>query len=779
MSTPAAGRFVGQSVVRVEDERILTGRGRFIDDLRLPGMVHAAFLRSNVAHARIAALDVSQALEMPGVVAIITAADLAGVVHPMQIGPEAVGLARPVFTALATDRVRYIGDPVALVVADSRYTAEDARDAIIVEYDPLDPITTIAQAEDPALPPLFDDLDSNVFYRESRDFGDPDAAFAGARVVRETFSPQRVAHVPMECRGGLADHDAGTGQLTYHATTQAPHTLRMLLGALLGQPAERLRVITPDVGGAFGQKAPVCREDLAVCAASRLLGRPVKWIEDRVENMTSASHARSEIVEIEAAVDDDGRIRGLAVNMRLDQGAYPTLPFPSSIFGQIVRTMITGPYRIENVRWQHSVLATNKASYGFYRGPWAVESLVREVLIDMIARELRIDPVEIRRRNLLAPEDQPRKMATGPTLEGVTSLAQLERALELVGYEDFRAQQQRARAQGRLLGLGLAVYIEPAPGPPDFFAAIGSPLGGERAHARLEIDGHLTVVTSQAPHGQSHQTTIAQVAASELGVPLEHVRVVYGDTQVTPFSLIGTGGSRAATMASGSALHATRQVKEKVLDMAGGMLEISPGDLEITDAVVAPKGDPGRGIPLAQVAMASYFMTPDGEEEGLRSTVVFNEPPGGWSGGTHVCIVEVDPQTGAVEILRYLVVEDCGDLINPAIVDGQVRGGVAQGIGLALLENALYDDDGNFLAGTFMDYLLPTAMEIPAIEIEHIHGPKLDEVNYKGVGEGGTIAAPPTVVNAVADALGGVRINTLPLTPERVLDLLDAAGGPS
>ena len=778
MSVAPAARFTGQSVKRVEDDRILRGRGRYVDDIRLPGMVHAVFLRSTIAHGRLLSVDIEQARSLPGVVAVVTGAELAELTNPMQLGPETPpSIIRAVFRPLATDRVRYVGDPIALIVAESRYVAEDARELIAVEYDVLDAVASIEQAEDPTRPILFDDIGSNLLYSETMQFGDPDAAFVGARVVRETFSPQRVTHVPIECRGGVADHHPGTGELVYHAATQAPHALRLLLSGVLGQPAEMFRVVTPDVGGAFGQKAGASREDVAVCAASKLVGRPVKWVEDRVENMTSSSHARSEIVEIAAAVDDDGSILALDVNMKLDLGAYPLLPFPPSFLGGIVRTMIPGPYRIEHLRWQHSAFATNKASYGTYRGPWAVESLVREVLIDDIARELGLDAVEVRRRNLVRTDEQPRKMATGPTLEGVLALQTLERAVELADAEGFREEQRRAREQGRLLGLGFATYIEPAPGPPDFLDSVGMHLGGERAVARLEIDGHLTVITAQAPHGQSHETTIAQVTATEFGVPLEHVRVVHGDTQLTPFSVIGTGGSRAATMASGAALHATRMVKQKVLEMAANMLEISPDDLEILDAVVTPKGDPERGVPLAQIAMAAYFMTPEGEDDGLRSTAVYDQPRGGWSGGTHACIVEVDAQTGVVKIRRYIVVEDCGDLINPAVVNGQIRGGVAQGIGIALLENALYDEDANFLAGTFMDYLVPTAMEIPAIEIEHLHGEPLAEVNYRGVGEGGTIAAPPTVVNAVADALGGARINVLPMTPESVLDLIDAASG--
>jgi len=771
---PAAGRFVGQSVHRVEDERILTGRGRYVNDIVLPRMAHAVFVRSTLAHARIRSIDTERALAVPGVVAVITGEELAATTAPMQIAAPLPNYLRPVFHPLAVGKVLHVGDPVALVVAESRYAAEDGRDAVEVDYEPLEPVASIEHARDAARPLLFEDVDSNVIYTEAMQFGDPDAAFAGARVVRETFRPQRVTQVPMEGRGGVADYDPGTGQLTYHAANQAPHSLRMNLAGVLQLPADKVRVLIPDIGGAFGQKAGLFREDVAVCAAAKQLGRPLKWVDDRVENMTSSTHAREEVVEAAAAVADDGTILGLDVTMTLDQGAYPLLPFPSPLFAWIVRTMIAGPYRIGSLRWSLSVVTTNKASYGAYRGPWAVESLVREVLVDRIARELSIDPAEVRRRNLVTADEQPRKMLSGPTLEGVTSRESLERALELVDYEGFRAEQARAREQGRLLGLGISTYIEPAPGPPDYWSSIGFPISGERAWAKLEPDGRLTVITTQAPHGQGHETTIAQIAAGEFGVPLDHVRVVYGDTSVVPFSMLGTGGSRAATMASGAALHATRAVKQKVLRLAGGMLEIAPDDLEIVDARVTAKGAPAKSLALAEVAAAAYFAPQPGEEPDLRSSAFFTEPRGGWSGGTHVCLVEVDAETGLVRIPRYLVVEDCGALINPAIVDGQIRGGVAQGIGLALLENALYDEDGNFLASTFMDYLVPSAMEIPPIEIEHLESAAFDEVAFRGVGEGGAIAAPPAVVNAVADALGGAAVTQLPLTPERVLELLDA-----
>jgi aerobic carbon-monoxide dehydrogenase large subunit len=778
MSSVGAARFVGQSVVRVEDGRILTGRGRYMDDIVLPGMLEGVFLRSDVGHARIASVDAERARSMPGVVAVITAAELEGAVFPLQVQAQIPNYLRPVFHALADDKVRYAGDPVALIVAESRYLAEDARDAVEVEYEPLEAVVTMEQAADPALPPLFEDVGSNVFYTEEMNFGDPDAAFAQAdRVVSAMIDSARVTQVPMEGRGGVADYRPGTDELTYHAGSQAPHSLRQGLAGLLGHPADRLRVVIPDIGGAFGQKAGLCREDLVVCAAAKLIGRPVKWVEDRVENLAAAGQAREETIEISAAVKDDGTILGLDVKMRLNQGAYPLPGTPTPLFGWIARTMIGNAYRIDHMRWSLDVYATNKASYGAYRGPWAAETLAREILIDRIAHELDLDPVDVRRRNLLTLDEQPRKMMSGPTIEGVAMLGTLERATELIDYDSFREEQRRARAQGRLLGVGFSTYIEPAPGPPDFFAAIGFPIGGERAVARLEPDGHLTVMTTQAPHGQSHETTIAQVAATEFGVPMSHVRVLYGDTSAVPYSFMGTGGSRSATMASGSALHATRAVKQKALAYAGNMLEISPDDLEIVAARIRVKGDPDSGLGLGELAQAVYFIPPEGEEPDLRSSVMFDAPPGGFSGGTHVCFVEIDPETGIIRIPRYEVIEDCGSLINPAVVDGQVRGGVAQGIGIALYEHARYNDEGTFVSSTFLDYLVPTAMEIPTIGVEHFESPAMDEVNYRGVGEGGTIAAPAAVLNAVSDALGGTRVEQLPLTPDRVLALIDAANG--
>lgn len=772
------GNLIGASVKRVEDRRILTGRGQYIDDIMLPGMLYVAFLRSHEPHARITRIDVTAARAMPGVAAVYTGADMRASMNPMQLQIPMPGLKTPAYYPLAIDKVRFVGDPVAMVLAESRYLAEDACERIEVEYEPLSPVPTADRALSPEAPAVFDELGDNVVLQASLNFGDVDQAFAGAdRLIHETFRQHRFANVPMETRGGVCEYNPASGEMVYHVATQSPHAHRFVLAGLLNQPASRLRVLAGDVGGAFGLKGMVYREDAAVCLASKLLGRPVKWIEDRAEHLMASGHAREETVETEIAVTNDGQILGLKAKLVMDQGAYPVLPIPSALFGFMVGIVMPGPYRFQDYRFDLTVAATNKCSYVPYRGPWAVETLVRERLLDIVARELGIDPIEIRRRNLVTAEEQPVHMPSGPTLERVSARETLERAVAQMDYEGFRAVQQQLRKEGRYVGLGIATFIEPAPGPPDFGQALNMDLGKERAQVRIEPDGQITVITAQAPHGQSHETTLAQVAAQELGVPFESVRVFHGDTQITPFSLIGTGGSRAATMASGAVLFATRAVKEQVLQIAGHLLEISPADLEITNGIVAVKGMPERAIPLAQIAMMAYLAPahlPPGVGPGLEARYDYDGGEGGWSQATHCCWIEVDPQTGVVQIERYLVVEDCGTLINPAVVEGQIRGGIAQGIGGVLYEHAYYDDNGQFLATTFMDYLLPTAMEIPPIEIEHLETPPISPVNFRGVGEGGAILAPPALSNAIEDALSpfGVKITVWPLTPTRILELI-------
>ena len=770
-------RLIGAKVPRVEDRRILTGRGRYVDDLHLPHMLHATFLRSPYAHARITAIDTSAAVCAPGVSAVFTGEDMQRLSKPIAV-LMAGGAKVPEFYPLAIDKVRFVGDLVAMVVAETRHEAEDAAELIEVTYEPLPAVATYEAALNPASPPLFDELGDNIVHRTSMSAGDVDAAFAAAdRVITRTFVQHRVANVPMETRGGVADFDPATGELTYHAATQGPQGLRMALSATLELPMERTRVLAGDVGGAFGLKGFVYREDFCLAAASRRLGRPVKWTEDRIEHLLASGHAREEKIEIQVAVRDDGTLLGMRANMTMDHGAYPGVPFAAAMFAGLVQMLLPGPYRMQAYQWDFTAVSTNKCVYVAYRGPWEMETWVRERVLDEVARELGMDPAELRRRNMMSGEADER-LITGLSVAGISSRESLDRVLERIGYDDFRREQAAARNDGRHLGIGFATFIEAAPGPPEMRMG-GGMFGGEQAIVRLESDGHLLVITAQAPHGQGHETTLAQVAAEEMGVPFEHVKVMHGDTRVTPFSLIGTGGSRAATWASGAVLVSTRKVKEKVLAIAAELLEISPEDLEIDDGVVSAKGTPTKSLPLAQIAMQATMAPntlPPGTDGFLEAREAFKGEGitgSGWSGGTHACTIDVDLDTGRVKILRYVVVEDCGRVINPAIVEGQVRGGVAQGIGEVLYEHAAYDEDGNFLASTFMDYLLPTASEIPTIEIEHLETDPDGELGFRGVGEGGAVVAPATLTNAVADALAvfGARVEDQYLPPSRVLEL--------
>jgi aerobic carbon-monoxide dehydrogenase large subunit len=771
-------KFVGESVPRVEDPRILTGRGRYVDDVKLPNMLHAAFVRSPYAHARIDGIDTSAALAVPGVVAVYTGEDMRTLSHPVG-SPLADPATWPEFYALPTDRARFVGDVIAMVVAETRPEAEDGAEEVVVDYTPLPPIMTYEDALDPSGPPLFDNLKSNVVAAvPSTTFGDVDGAFAEAdRVITATLRQHRVANVPMETRGAVADYEPASGELTFYASTQSPHGLRMALAATTGHPMERLRVLAGDVGGGFGLKGGVWREDFCVAIATRQLCRPVKWIEDRNEHLTASGHAREEMVQADVAVKADGTLLGIRAKLTMDAGAYPNVPFPASLFVGLIQLLIPGPYRMKGYQFEAAVVATNKAVYTAYRGPWAMETWTRERLLDIVAHELAIDPAEIRRRNLIDGEPDDR-LVTGPSVAGISSRQSLERALELIGYESFRNEQEAARADGRYLGIGFATFIEAAPRPAEM-RPDGGMFGGERARVALQPDGHLLVTTAQAPHGQGHETTLAQIAADEMGIPLDHVRVVHGDTRQTPFSFIGTGGSRAATWATGAVLVTTRKLKQEVLAIASSQLEISPDDLEIVDGAVVPRGVPGRAIPLGQIA-TEVLMNPAGLPPGANERLeAFERFAGegitgsGWSGGTHACTVEVDIATGHVKILRYVVVEDCGRVINPAVVDGQVRGGVAQGIGEVFFEHAAYDEDGNFMAGTFMDYLLPTSTDIPPIEIDHLETDPDGELGFRGVGEGGAVVAPATLTNAVEDALApfGGRVYEQYLPPAKVLQL--------
>jgi aerobic carbon-monoxide dehydrogenase large subunit len=778
MAGIVAERYTGASIKRSEDPRILTGAGRYVDDIKLPGMLHAAFVRSPLAHARVLSIDVSAARALPGVVAAYTGAELEAMTVP---GPDALmallGWAGPTpeFTLLATDKVRFVGDPVAIVIAENRYVAEDGCELVEVEYDDLPPVANAAVALDPSSPPLFANLGDNIARPHSRsEFGDVSATFANAdRVMDFHIDVHRHQNVPMEGRGCVASYDADLGAMTVYAATQSVHVSKIAVAMRLGMEQDKVRVLAGDIGGSFGLKIGASREELAVAAASRDLGRPVKWVEDRGENLTASGQAREESFDARAAVSNSGDLLGLDVKVVIDTGSYPGM---GAMVPGIMEAMLPGPYKIAALGFESTAVTTNKASYVAYRGPWASETFVRERVLDLIAKDLGLDPLEIRLRNAAPRADPPASMITGRPLVGVTTRESLERVAQIVDIPAFRRRQAEARARGRYLGIGVATFIEAAPGPrsPE---GPGGPMGMESMRLRLEEDGVVVLFTGQMPHGQSHQTTLAQIAADEFGVPFEQVRVVVGDTDVVPFGL--TGGSRSATMTGGVALHGARQLKVKVLDFASQLMEASAQDLLITDGNVWVRGDPASAIPVSEVARrAASGEFGAGVDANLEVAAAFDGGEGGWSGGSHCAIVEVDVETGLVRVERYVVAEDCGALINPAVVEGQIRGGIAQGIGAVLLERSAYDDDGNCQSATFMDYLLPTCCDVPRIEIEHLETVPLDaDVNFRGVGEGGMIVTPPTVVNAIEDALSpfGVRIYEQHLPPARILELIAAA----
>ena len=777
MTAIAAERYTGASIKRSEDPSILTGAGRYVDDIKLPGMLHAAFVRSPMAHARVLSVDASAAQELPGVVAVLTGADLDAITVPAPDPLLAlIGGAGPTaeFTLLATDKVRLVGDPVAIVIAESRYLAEDGCELVEVDYDDLPPVMSADFALDPSSPPLFANLGDNISRPHSRnEFGEVASTFANAdRIMDFHIDVHRHQNVPMEGRGCVASYDADLGLMTFYAATQSVHLTRNGVATRLGMEPDKVRVLAGDIGGSFGLKIGASREEQAVAAASRHLGRPVKWVEDRGENLTVSGQAREESFDVQAAISNDGDLLGLDVKMVIDTGAYPGM---GTMVPAIIEGMLPGPYKLAALGFESTGVITNKATYVAYRGPWASETFIRERILDLIAKDLGLDPVEIRLRNVAPRTDPPAMMITGRPLAGTTTKESLERVAELVDLPAFRRRQAAAREQGRYLGIGVATFIEAAPGPRS--EGPGGALGMESMRLRLTEDGIVELFTGQMPHGQSHQTTLAQIAADEFGVPFEQVRVVVGDSDVVPFGL--TGGSRSATMTGGVTLHGTRQLKAKVLDFAAHLMEVSAQDLVISDGNVWVRGDPASAITVSEVAgRAAAGQFGADVDADLEVEATFDGGQGGWSGGTHCAIVDVDAETGLVKVERYVAVEDCGALINPAVVEGQIRGGIAQGIGAVLLERSAYSEDGSFQSATFMDYLMPTACDIPRIEIEHLETVPLDaDVNFRGVGEGGMIVAPPTLVNAIEDALSpfGVRIYEQHLPPARILELIAAA----
>ena len=773
--TGTAGRFVGQRVARREDPRLVTGHGTYVDDVVVPGMLHAAFVRSDLARARITRIDVEAALALDGVRAVLTGPELnpgLGSFQPTMFQADPPPSACAPVRALADGDVRFVGDPVALVVAESRYLAEDACELVEIDYEMLEPVID-PEAAGEASELVHPELGSNVAMRVPTP-PDPelDAAFANAaHVVSERLVQHRHTNVPMETRGVVASFEPASGELDVSLSTQNPHEARQVFARVTGVPEHLVRVRGADVGGAFGMKYFVQRDEITVVAAAVRLGCAIKWIEDRRENLIAAFHARADIATVEVAVDGDGLLLGARLDHLEDCGAYPvggtggTGPFAAMLF--------PGPYRLPRLGFTSTSVWTNTCGRGAYRGPWMFESVAREEILDLVARTIGIDPLELRRRNVLRVDELPFTTAMGMELDHVTPAETLEQAVEIIEYDAFRAEQRRAfESEGRLLGVGIGLYVEPT-------SMSSGSLGVETATVRVQPSGTVTVLLGTGSHGQGVETTMAQVVAEYLGVDIDDVLVVQGDTASAPFGA-GTGGSRTAVIAGGAAREASIEVREKVIEIAAHLLEAAPEDLELDDGRVSVRGTPTRGVTLPEVAALAYNAPADLPPDlapGLEATVAYQAPPITWSNACHVCTVEVDPDTGLVTILRYVVSEDCGVMINPTIVEGQIAGGVVQGIGGVLYEHVVYDEQGTPLTTTFLDYLVPTATEVPTIEYGHIETRSPTPGGHKGMGEGGAIGSPPAVFNAVADALAlrGAKITEQPLTPSRLVEALATA----
>jgi aerobic carbon-monoxide dehydrogenase large subunit len=771
-ATGAGGaRYVGATVTRKEDRRLLTGHGLYVDDVAPAGVLHAAFLRTDLAKAAIIGVDATAARQLPGVVAVFTADDFAGTFgdawHAM------LGQELQVPAPLASTDVRYVGEPVALAVAESRYRAEDACELVEVDYEPAEPCVdfTTAAADTEHLVHGAWGFPSNAMVEAPFTALSPDLdeVFASsAHVVEAEIRQNRYVCAPMETRGIVASWTAGRDELELTVSCQGVHETRNFFARYLQIPEGNVRVSARDVGGGFGQKMFVFREECAVVLAARALQQTVKWIEDRRENLIAASHSRNEAGNVRLAIDDAQRIQAITIEHVADVGAFPPCP---AVMDPL---LLPGPYKIPRLGFSMKMVWTNTMGKGAYRGPWMFETTAREMAIDHAARILGADPIELRRRNLLSATDLPFTSPSGNVFKEITPLETLDQAVELLGYEEFRSEQRRARAEGRLLGLGCCVYVEPT--------SMNAPtLATEGATVRVEASGKVVAYLGTTSHGQSVETTMAQIVADTLGVPYDDVTVVQGESGSTPYGP-GTGGSRTAVVAGGAARQASEAVRAKVLTIAAQSLEAAEEDLLIEDGRVFVRGTPARALTMREVATAAYQhaeLLPAEVDAGLEATVRFR--PGSfptWSNATHLCVVEIDHETCIPRVLRYIVSEDCGPMINPTVVDGQIAGGVVQGLGGVLLEDFVYDEDGNPLTATLMDYLLPTTTEVPVIEIEHIESTSsTNPSGFKGMGEGGAIGSHAAVANAVADALAhlGIHVLRTPLGPNDIHQLLEEA----
>jgi carbon-monoxide dehydrogenase large subunit len=765
--------LVGKRIRRREDPRLITGTATYVDDIQMPGMHHASILRSPHAAARIKGIRTSAALERPGVVAVFTGADVEGV-GPVPCGASLPGLRVPHHAILAKDRVYFVGHPVAVVVATDRYVARDAVDLIEVDWEPMPAVADPEKALAPGAPAVHPEWPDNVAFTYHQEGGDVDKAFAEAEVVvKQRIISQRLIPTAMEARGVVADWRGAEKSLTLYSSTQIPHLLRTLLAMMLGLAENRLRVVAPEVGGGFGSKLNVYAEEALMGFVSMKIGKPVKWIESRRENFQCTIHGRGHVDDFEMAARRDGTILGMKLKLIQDLGAYHQLLTPAIPTLSVL--MMPGIYKFQNVRADIVGAFTNAVPTDAYRGagrPEATHGIER--MVDLLAAELKMDPAEIRFKNFVGSGEFPFATATGLSYDSGDYAAPLRKALDIIDYPKLRDEQRKSREAGKLTGIGISTYGEICA----FGPSPATPAGGwESATVKIEPSGKVTVMTGASPHGQGQETTFAQITADELGVDIDDVVVLHGDTSVVQYG-IGTFGSRATAVGGAALYFALQDLKAKIKKFGAMMLE--------TDDVIFSGGQcicekTGRTVSLGQVAGASYraMKLPQNTEPGMMATHFWEPPNFTFPFGAHVVISEIDRDTGHVEIKRYVAVDDCGKIINPLLVDGQVHGGVVQGLGQALYEEAVYDDSGQLITGELMDYAIPKASQVPWIESSHTETPSpVNPLGVKGVGEAGTIGCSPAVVNSVVDALSalGVRHIDMPLAPEKIWRLVHQGG---
>jgi len=776
----ARPKIIGARVKRTEDPRLLTGRGSFVDD-RQVNALHVAFRRSEHAHARIVSIDCAAARAAPGVIAVFTAGDLA--VNPLVAASRMKGYYATPILPLAREEVRYVGEPIVGVIAENRYLAEDAAELIEIAFEPLAHAADPAEAAKSDAPLLHDAAKTNVLVAREFKRGDLEAAMDAAPVrVSGRFRMRRKTAVAIEPRACLAEYDAGRDALTLYSATQIPGIVRDALSEALDLPGTRLRVVAPDVGGGFGGKGSLYPEEIFVCAAARALGRAVKWTSDRMEDLAATSQGFDEIVEAELGLDNEGRMLALRADAIGDVGAYSIYPWTAALEPVQVVSFLPGPYRIEAYRGRVQAVATAKAPTGPYRGVGRpISTFVMERLADMAAAKLKLDPKELRARNLVRADEFPYKVASGIVWDRSGFIECLDIACDAIGYDALRMKQAEARAAGKWFGIGIASYAELTGIGSRISVAPGMPIntGTETATIRIDATGAVTAAFGIAAHGQGLETTLAQVVAEHLGARFEDIRIVQGDSAAVPGGT-GTYASRSTVLAGGAGTLAAQAVREQVLNAASHLLEAAPADLVAHDGRIAVAGT-DRSVSFREVARAVYSemgrLPADARGE-LAATKTYDPVFGTTTCATHIVTLEIDPLTYEVRLGRYVVAEDCGKIINPQIVDGQVHGGVAQGIGAALYEEVIYDNEGQLHTASLVDYLVPAASEIPFMQVVHLDAVSPTTLGgFRGMGEGGTIGAPAAIANALADALSplGIEIDELPMTPERLFRLITAA----